>query len=80
MSITDALGLSGVALILVAYLLLRLGGLPPTRPSFSLANALGSFLALAVDFNLAAALLEAVWLVVSLFGLYRCVTLARTNH
>ena len=70
----DIAGLIGVVLIIVAYLLLQLGKLPSTAPSYSLLNAVGAFLVMAslwFDFNLSAFLMEAFWFLISLFGLLR---------
>ena len=70
----DIAGLTGVVLIVIAYLLLQLGKLPSTAPSYSLLNALGAFLvmvSLFFDFNLSAFLMEAFWFLISLFGLAR---------
>lgn len=70
----DIAGLVGVVLIVVAYLLLQMGKLPSTAPSYSLLNALGAFLvmvSLFFDFNLSAFLMEAFWFLISLFGLLR---------
>lgn len=70
----DMAGLAGVVLIIIAYLLLQLGKLPSTAPSYSLLNASGAFLvmvSLFFDFNLSAFLMEAFWFLISLFGLLR---------
>lgn len=70
----DFAGLTGVVLIVIAYLLLQIGKLPSTAPSYSLLNALGAFLvmvSLVFDFNLSAFLMEAFWFLISLFGLVR---------
>ncbi|MDQ3474494.1 MAG: hypothetical protein M3447_12245 [Acidobacteriota bacterium] len=80
----DIAGLIGVVLIVVAYLLLQLGKLPSSAPSYSLLNAIGAFLVMVslwFDFNLSAFLMEAFWFLISLFGLLRPVlskTAART--
>jgi len=67
----DIVGTLGVAIILVAYVLLQLGKLRSEHPAFSLMNALGAAMILAslyYDFNFASFLMEFFWLVVSLFG------------
>ena len=79
----DIAGLTGVVLIVIAYLLLQLGKLPSSSPIFSLMNALGAFLvmvSLIFDFNLAAFLMEAFWFVLSLFGLLRPLYSKTANH
>ncbi|HET6669390.1 MAG TPA: hypothetical protein VFH15_04070 [Pyrinomonadaceae bacterium] len=70
----DIAGLVGVVLIIFAYLLLQLGKLPSTAPSYSLLNAVGAFLvmvSLFFDFNFSAFLMEAFWFLISVFGLLR---------
>jgi hypothetical protein len=70
----DVLGLVGVALILLAYLLLQLRRIDPQGPVYSGANAAGAalvLLSLYYDFNLPAAVVEGAWLLISLFGLAR---------
>ena len=68
----DVLGLVGVALILLAYLLLQLRRIDPTSAAFSASNATGAalvLLSLYYDFNLSAAAMEGAWLLISLYGL-----------
>ena len=70
----DLAGLVGVVLIVIAYLMLQLGKLPSSAPSYSLLNAIGAFMvmiSLYFDFNLSAFLMEAFWFLISLFGLVR---------
>lgn len=74
MTIFDALGLVGVSLIVVAYILLQTRRVTAENPWFSVANAAGSALVLVslwFEFNLAAAVVEIFWLIVSLYGLWR---------
>lgn len=74
MSWFDLIGLTGVAIILATYVLLQLDRVDPARQRYSAANALGAALvlfSLAFDFNLSAAIVEAAWLVISLYGLWR---------
>lgn len=68
----DVLGLVGVALILLAYLLLQLRRIDPQSAAFSGLNAVGAalvLLSLYYDFNLPAAVIEGAWLLISLYGL-----------
>ena len=67
----DILGTVGVALILVAYILLQVEKLRSDHPAFSLMNAVGAamiLVSLCFDFNFSSFLMEFFWLVVSLFG------------
>lgn len=65
----------GVVMVLVAYFMLQSGRMDLRHWPFSLLNALGSLLillSLSVDYNLPAVLIEAFWLLISLYGLWRC--------
>ncbi len=68
----DVVGTIGVALILIAYVLLQIERLRSDAAAYSLLNAVGAILilvSLAYEFNFAAFLMEFAWLLVSLYGL-----------
>jgi hypothetical protein len=70
----DVLGIIGVAIIVVAYLLLQLERLKGTDLSYSVMNAVGASLIVAsliVDFNLSALLMEVFWVLISCIGIGR---------
>jgi hypothetical protein len=70
----DVAGSTGAAIILVSYLLLQLQRMTSSGLAYSALNALGAFLilvSLLVDFNLAAFIVEAFWMVISLYGIAR---------
>ena len=72
----DLLGLVGVFLVLAAYLLLQLEKVSATNLPYLIANGLGSFLillSLIREFNLSAFVIEIAWLMISLYGLTRCI-------
>lgn len=74
MSWTDAAGLAGVLVILIAYAGATAGKLDPRRAGSLLANFGGAsliLLSLAHDFNLSAVAMEGAWALVSLIGLAR---------
>lgn len=74
MSWTDAVGVIGVAMILVAYAAAALGRLDVKGALSLSANFVGAsliLLSLLVDFNLSALLMEGSWALVSLAGLIR---------
>jgi len=75
MSLTDAAGLLGVLIILVAYAGAALGRLDAERPLSLFCNFLGACLILwgllTQDFNLSATAMEGSWALVSLVGLIR---------
>ncbi|MBS0486529.1 MAG: hypothetical protein JSS13_04250 [Proteobacteria bacterium] len=70
----DAIGLLGVALILIAYYLLQIGRMRGNALPHQLLNAAGAALilvSLLYDFNLSAFLMELAWLLVSIYGMAR---------
>ncbi len=70
----DILGNIGVALIIITYFLLQLERLPSTSLSYSVLNALGAFfviVSLMYEFNMSAFIVEAFWVLISLFGIFR---------
>ena len=70
----DLIGNVGVLLMVVAYLLLQLEKLSSSAVSYLLLNAVGATLviiSLKFRFNLSAFLMEAFWLLISLYGLTR---------
>lgn len=74
MEFHDILGTVGVGFIVVLYAMLQLERIDPGRPAFSILNALGAVLiliSLTYEFNFSAALIESIWLVVSLYGLWK---------
>lgn len=75
MSWHQAVGMAGVLCLLVTYFLLQARRLQPDRPAYSLLNFLGAgcvLISLLFQWNLAAALIEIFWMLVSLFGLFLC--------
>ena len=70
----DLVGNVGVLLMVIAYLLLQLEKLSGTAVSYLLLNAAGAIMvmiSLMLQFNLSAFLMEAFWLLISLYGLSR---------
>jgi hypothetical protein len=68
----DLVGNIGVLLMVVAYLLLQLEKLSSSAASYLLLNVIGAVLvivSLIFRFNLSAFLMEAFWLLISLYGL-----------
>ncbi|HEV7747407.1 MAG TPA: hypothetical protein VGO56_20585 [Pyrinomonadaceae bacterium] len=68
----DLIGNVGVLLMVVAYLLLQLEKLSSSAVSYLFLNAVGATLviiSLKYRFNFSAFLMEAFWLLISLFGL-----------
>ena len=73
----DLVGNIGVLFILFTYLALQLERINPTGIPYSALNGVGALFILVTlffDFNLSAFLIELAWLLISLFGLWRCFT------
>ena len=71
-SLFDFAGNIGVLMMVIAYLLLQLDKLASSSITYLLLNAAGAVLvmvSLVFRFNLSAFLMEAFWLLISLFGL-----------
>ena len=78
----DIVGTVGVALIAVTYLLLQIGKIKSEDIRYSLLNGLGASLvivSLLFEFNLAAFLMEAFWVLISIVGLLRYFAKAAIN-
>ncbi len=70
----DLVGNIGVLLMVIAYLLLQLEKMSSSAVTYLLLNAIGATLvliSLKFRFNLSAVLMEAFWLLISLYGLTR---------
>ena len=74
MTLPDFIGYIGVALILSAYGLLQIDRISPKSVLYSALNGLGAagiLVSLYFEPNLPALVIETVWLIISLFGLYQ---------
>jgi len=70
----DALGIAGVALILIAYAATQAGKVAVRDVRYSLANAIGALaimVSLYFSFNLASFVIEVFWLLISIYGIWR---------
>jgi hypothetical protein len=70
----DIIGTIGVGVIVITYLLLQLGRIRSEGLNYSLLNGVGAALILAslyYEFNLPSVIVEAFWLVISIFGIIR---------
>ena len=75
-TIADATGAIGAALLIGTYFLLQTGRLEARSLSYSLLNAVGAGLiivSLYYDFSLAAFIIELFWMLISLLGIYRAI-------
>ncbi len=74
MSLYNIIGVSGVLLVLLAFLLLQIGRLSAEKSAYSwlnLAGAVAIMYSLFFDFNLPSFLMEVSWLTISIIGLWR---------
>jgi len=79
----NILGNIGVVCFLVAYYLLQKGRVAYTSALYLLLNLAGSILlliSLMVHWNLPAFLLEAAWALISIYGIYKHIYLAKRNR
>ena len=77
----DIIGTLGVGVIVITYLLLQLGRIKSEQLVYSLLNGVGAALiliSLYYDFNLPSVIVEAFWLVISIFGILKYLV-ARTS-
>jgi len=71
--IFDVIGLFGVAIIVIVYFLLQTDGLDPKGWRYSSLNLGGSILilvSLSNTFNLSSFVIEIIWIMISLLGLW----------
>lgn len=76
MTVSDIIGLAGVACVLAAYFLLQIEKVKGDSLSYLLLNLVGACLlivSLMVTFNLASFVIELCWLAISIFGLAKLV-------
>lgn len=81
MTWTDGVGLIGTALLVISYLLLQTGRLDARSLTYSAGNALGAsgiLFSLIYDFNMSAFVIELFWLAISLFGILRALSRAKS--
>ena len=70
----DLIGILGVIVIIVAYILLQLEKIDARGLLFSLLNTVGAFfiiVSLVYDWNLASFIMESTWMMVSLYGIWK---------
>lgn len=70
----DLIGILGVIVIIVAYMLLQLEKIDAKGLLFSLLNTIGALfiiVSLMYDWNLASFIMESTWMMVSLYGVWK---------
>jgi hypothetical protein len=81
-TLPDLIGLIGVVITLIAYLLLQISVLKIQDVIYSAANALGSVMilySLIFQWNLSCFVIESFWLGISLFGIVKVLLKKRTT-
>ena len=76
--IHDVIGLIGVFLILISYVLLQLERIKANSLSYSIINLVGAILilySLFYNWNLSSVIIESFWIIISLFGVGEISTL-----
>jgi hypothetical protein len=71
----DLIGSIGVSIIIVTYFLLQTERIKSENIYYSILNAFGSsliILSLIFNFNLAALIQEAFWVLISIYGVAKC--------
>lgn len=74
LSLPDLIGILGVTLIVIAYILLQVEKMGAQDLSFSLLNTIGAFfiiVSLLFEWNLASFLMEFIWMMISLYGVFK---------
>ncbi|MBV5320909.1 MAG: hypothetical protein JZU62_04425 [Sulfuricurvum sp.] len=74
LSLIDLIGILGVIIIIIGYMLLQLGKMDASDLSFSVLNTFGAFLiiiSLLYDWNLASFIMEFTWMMISLYGILK---------
>lgn len=72
-SLANIVGIIGVIIILVTYLLLQVRYIHAKQVSYSVLNFLGSgmiLFSLFFEWNLPAAIVEGAWMLISLYGVF----------
>ncbi len=81
--IHDVIGLIGVFLILVSYILLQLERIKAKSLSYSVINLVGAILilySLFYNWNLASVIIETFWIIISIFGIGKALHLNKKHR
>ena len=74
LSLIDLIGIVGVIIIIIGYMLLQLEKIDAKDLSFSVLNSFGALLiiiSLIYDWNLASFIMEFTWMMISLYGILK---------
>ena len=83
-AVQDVFGIVGTVMVIISYLMLQLGRISSQDLMYSLLNAAGAAMilySLYYNFNLAAAIIEGFWILISMVGIWRYMRVRRmTSH
>jgi predicted membrane protein len=83
LSLPEITGILGVIVIIIAYILLQLEKMDAKDLGFSILNTIGALLiiiSLLYDWNLASFIMEATWMMVSLYGIIKYYKMKKTQQ
>jgi predicted membrane protein len=83
LSLPEITGIFGVIIIIIAYILLQLEKMDAKDLGFSVLNTIGALLiiiSLLYDWNLASFIMEATWMMVSLYGIIKYYKMKKTQQ
>lgn len=75
-AISNVVGIAGVSLVLLMYILLQIGRVRPSDIIYSICNFLGAtfiLFSLYFHWNLSSVIIEFVWMATSIFGILKAV-------
>jgi membrane-bound ClpP family serine protease len=83
LSLTDLIGILGVIIIIIGYMLLQLERMDAKDLSFSVLNTFGAFLiiiSLLYDWNLSSFIMEFTWMMISFYGIVKYFKVKRRDE
>lgn len=74
LSLSDLIGIVGVIIIIISYMLLQLEKMNAKEVIFSILNTIGALLiivSLLYDWNLSSFIMEFTWMMISIYGIFK---------
>ena len=78
----DVVGTIGAALFTICYFLIQTGKITTDNIWYSILNMIGAILllfSLYYEFNLPSVFIESFWLLISLYGIFKCIRYRQKN-
>lgn len=82
MDLADSIGMLGVAIVIMPFFLLQLGKMSSDSMWYQMGNAIGSVLiifSLIYHWNFSSFVIEVLWLIISLIGIFRLLLKKKEN-